>query len=157
MESLSQSNSISLLNKHISITTDGCLDVSGIISKQCFNEWLQTKAKRPQFPEHAFRKIVSGHCRGDLGLAPFAPVVEKAVLKLLRQKKVWPCFADTKFRIGIRGFQKKGYWENRLRKREELENSSSRESSASLVNDLATEIEYNAKFLNSLKEKYKKM
>lgn len=149
-------SSIITLSKYIKTNEDGSVNANGIISQECFSEWLSTKAKLPQFPQHAFRKIVSGHCRGDVGLIPFKQNEEKEVLKVLRKKKIWPCFNKTKCRIGLRGFQKSGYWENKRRKAIEIKNLEkiTREKHEAVLRQLSFECDYYRKLLISLKQQY---
>lgn len=112
--------SIVIFRRYIKLNVDGEYEVSDILSKTCYKVWLTTRKKIPKDPVHAFRKAVTGHCRGDVGLKPFKPLVEEKVLKLLRAKKVWPCFKDTKYQIGLRGFQTLGYWEKQNIEKTEL-------------------------------------
>lgn len=93
------------------IKKDGKTVEVSITSKACFDLWLSTRKAEPKNPAHAFRKALTGACRGDAGLKPFDQDVEPFVLKLLRQKKVWDCFQGTNVKIGERGFQSLGYWE----------------------------------------------
>lgn len=104
-------NSIDVFVKYIMLDYTGQIDASGVFSKQCFKHWMLTRKTVPKDPAHAFRKVLTGHVRGDKGLQPFQPLVEAAVLKVLREKKIWNCFEGTGLRIGLRGYQTKGYWE----------------------------------------------
>lgn len=92
---------------------DGSVNTSKFLSKECYQTWLNTRTTYPKDAAHAFRKVVTGHCRGDHGLQPFPKEVEQSLLKLLRNKTVWPCFKGTKHKIGSRGFQTLGYWERK--------------------------------------------
>lgn len=93
------------------IKTKTKVDVRGILSLACYNAWLSSRKDQPKVPHHAFRKLITGHVRGDVGLKPFPPDVEAELLKLLRYPHVWDCFVGTKIKIGKRGIQTLGYWE----------------------------------------------
>lgn len=82
-----------------------------MLTRDCYDEWLDRKPRKPAYPEEAFRKIITGHCQARDGLDPFPPKVEASVLEVIRQKEIWPCFRNTQVRIGMRGFTKQGYWE----------------------------------------------
>lgn len=102
---------IKLFNRYITRNSEGSVDVSRILSKECYDEWLITRKKKPKTPPSAFRKAVTGHCRGDKGLKPFPKDVEAAVLKIIRKRKIWTCFEGTGINIGQRGCKTFGYWE----------------------------------------------
>ena len=41
----------------------GNFDASGVVSRECFEEWLRSKGNNvPRDPEEAFRKALIGHC-----------------------------------------------------------------------------------------------
>ena len=44
---------------------------------------------------------------------PFEPEVEAALLVVLRKTKVWPCFMESKRKIGKYGTRIRGYWESK--------------------------------------------
>lgn len=111
---------------------ENSVDVSGIFSLKCFQEWLATKKKPPKKPGEAFRKTITGHVRGDRGLEPFSPSIEKEIIKVLQERKVWPCFKGTGLKIGERGFQSIGYWERIDDERELLMNRKRRYSDCGL-------------------------
>lgn len=118
------SPTIKLFNTFLKKDENDELCAEDIFSKECFQAWLKLRKSEPKDPEHAFRKAITGHCRGDCGLKPFEPAVETALLKILRRKKQWKCFAGSKVQIGSRGFQTAGYWEakkNGSRKRKALD------------------------------------
>ena len=104
-------SSLSVFCHFIRQNTDGSLDVSGILSRECFITWLSTRNGSPRNPAEAFRKPIVGHCKAAWGRKPFPQNVEKELLKLLRKREVWPCFQETKHRIGIGGFRSLGFWE----------------------------------------------
>ena len=90
---------------------DGKPDVSGILSRECYEFWLETRVCWPKRPEEAFRKAVVALCQGAGGRNPLPQEVEIELLKLLRKKTIWPCFKFSKCKVGSRGFKSLGYWE----------------------------------------------
>lgn len=104
-------SSLSIFAQFTEYNKKGELDVSKYLSLECYETWLSARKDYPKDPPHAFRKLLTGHVRGDHGLLPFPPDVEESLIKLLRKKKVWPCFVGTNDNIGCRGFQTLGYWE----------------------------------------------
>lgn len=104
---------LKLFSKYIETSPEGKIDPSGILSKACYGEWLSSRKKLPKNPPHAFRKAITGHCRGDKGLQPFSKEIEEAVLKMLRKKSIWSCFEGSKHNIGLRGYQTLGHWERK--------------------------------------------
>eukprot|EP00924_Labyrinthula_sp_SR-Ha-C_P005239 maker-scaffold_1-snap-gene-25.1-mRNA-1 protein AED:0.30 eAED:0.30 QI:93/0/0/1/1/1/2/0/448 len=92
---------------------DGVCDAQRILSKECFQLWVNSRQMYPKKPEESFRKAVTSHCGVD-GRRPFSKDVEASLLKHLRKKVVWPCFEDHKYKIGRRGFKTLGYWEKRM-------------------------------------------
>ena len=90
---------------------DGDPVCDGVLSYECYQAWLERRKNPPKHPEEAFRKAITGHCRGIGGRKPFCPQVEKGILRPLRKKEVWPCFRNNIRQIGKRGFQAAGYWE----------------------------------------------
>lgn len=150
------SKSIEILSKYVKTSENGEINASNVVSAECFKDWLSSRSKVPQFPEHAFRKVVSGHCRGDVGLAPFKPNIEVEVLKVLRRKKIWPCFKKSKCRIGSRGFQKLGYWENKRRMSFEATKTAKiiKRKTDEHLQQLFLEYDYYCKLLITLNEQY---
>lgn len=108
-----EDSTLKLFCKYVVNQSHGEVDASGIFSLNCYMEWLAMKRSIPKRPAEAFRKAVTGHCRGDNGLHPFSEKVEQAVLHILRQKKVWDCFVGSGIKIGLRGFQTEGFWERK--------------------------------------------
>ena len=105
--------SILIFELYVQRKADGTLDASKVLGRTCFEHWLNTRGSKPKNPPEAFRKALTSHCAGVDGRKPFEPELERALLNELRQKKVWPCFIGTKSKVGLRGFQVKGYWERR--------------------------------------------
>ena len=101
-----------IFSRFVQVNESGDLDVTGILSKDCYNAWLESRLLWPKYPEAAFRKAVVAHCQGAGGRRPFPRAVERELLKLLRQKRVWPCFKSNKRQYGRRGFNALGYWES---------------------------------------------
>lgn len=104
---------LTVLTRYIKIDEKGNVNALGLLSKDTYKEWLSSRKYVPKDPPHAFRKVITGHCRGDRGLAPFNKDVEASLLILLRRKKVWECFEGTTTKIGLRGFQTLGFWESK--------------------------------------------
>ena len=129
-EKASEDNSSSAMKLFLShcIETEDGIDASGIISTECYESWLGFKRRLPKKPAEAFRKSITGHLRGDYRLNAFPPEVEAALLAEVRQPRVWACFRHTDLKIGLRGFQSKGYWEQ-----QKLENEKKSEMSSDLV------------------------
>ena len=105
--------SLAVFDNYIRVNDDGTMNVDGLLSKECFTSWLGTRLGEPKHKEEAFRKAITAHCRGVDGRKPFPRSIEMALLIILRQKKVWPCFQGSKCRTGSRGFQALGYWEKK--------------------------------------------
>ena len=56
-------SAISTLLRFVTYDADGKIDASRIVSRECYEEWLNSKgAFTPRDPEEAFRKTVIGHC-----------------------------------------------------------------------------------------------
>jgi hypothetical protein len=98
------------------------VDPSGIISRDCYTRWLDTRRSKPIRPEETFRKAILCHLTcTDGGSQPFPEEVEAALLTMLREGgKVWPCFKGSKYertgetvKIGIKGLRCKGYHERK--------------------------------------------
>lgn len=106
-----EESTLQMFEKYVTLNEIGQLDATMLFSLQCYNEWLNTRKTYPKNPPEAFRKMITGHCRGDSGLLPFQPQIEKAVVFMLRRRRVWECFRGTGVKVGLRGFKTKGYWE----------------------------------------------
>ena len=107
----SGASSLSVFCDFIRQNPNGSLDVSGILSRECFVTWLRTRNCSPRNPAEAFRRAIVWHYKAAWGRKPFPRDVEKELLKLLRKRAIWPCFQETKQRIGIGGFRSLGFWE----------------------------------------------
>mmetsp|Transcript_17111 Transcript_17111/g.33509 ORF Transcript_17111/g.33509 Transcript_17111/m.33509 type:complete len:397 (-) Transcript_17111:155-1345(-) len=115
-----KATAMSIFMKHIKITEDG-IDASGIISRECFEDWLASREKMPLRPEECYRKSLLCHLTcSDGGSCPFTPEVETAVLALLRQSgQIWPAFQNRVnaegrvINIGIKGLRCLGFHERK--------------------------------------------
>jgi hypothetical protein len=104
-----------ILLKYAVKDAKGNVDASGMLSKECYNEWVQTRSTAPRVPHTAFRDAVKKVLIGSSRVTPFPPEVEAAVLVILREKVVWPCFADIpRIGIGKRGWHVRGYHQRKL-------------------------------------------
>jgi len=102
------------------VTEDGetFVDTSGLISRECFELWAESRKRELACPEEAFRKaLVARITISDKASLPFPPKVEEAVLKMLRRKEIWPCFKNRTYPdgspilIGVNGLRAQGYHE----------------------------------------------
>lgn len=87
------------------------LDASGLVSRQCYDLWVNTRKTLPPNPEKAFQRSLSAHVTGVDGRVPFTQDEEEAVLRILRRKERWLCFEKSNTRFGQMGFRAKGYHE----------------------------------------------
>ena len=60
-----------------------------------------------------FCKDLSLLGKGAYRMKPFEPKIEAAILKVLRNLRIWPCFAKSRRRIGRYGIRVRGSWESR--------------------------------------------
>ena len=93
----------------------GVCDASGIIGRECYETWLQTRKKESGKPEDIFRRTVVAHVTGTKNRRSLPVEVEASILIELRRGKVWPCFegmGDSKtgkpVLIGKNGFKALG-------------------------------------------------
>lgn len=84
-----------------------------VLSQECFNTWVATRQTYPKQPEESFRRVLIGHICGIDRRRPFPERVETSLLHMVRRKEVWECFKGTNVCIGIRGFRKQGFHENK--------------------------------------------
>ena len=87
------------------------LDASGIVSKECYDTWLQSRAASPGNPTKVFQRCLTAHITASDGRQSFSPEEERAILRVIREKKVWPAFQGTNITIGGKGFRALGYHE----------------------------------------------
>eukprot|EP00516_Mucochytrium_quahogii_P004418 CAMPEP_0203754218 /NCGR_PEP_ID=MMETSP0098-20131031/7848_1 /ASSEMBLY_ACC=CAM_ASM_000208 /TAXON_ID=96639 /ORGANISM=" , Strain NY0313808BC1" /LENGTH=217 /DNA_ID=CAMNT_0050645127 /DNA_START=499 /DNA_END=1152 /DNA_ORIENTATION=- len=94
-----------------------CCDASNIVGKDCYLAWLSTRKKQSVFPADVFRRTVIAHLTGTKKRKPFPQEVEESLLKTVRVRHVWPCFADVvdnngkPVTFGHVGFRPRGYHE----------------------------------------------
>jgi len=81
------------------------IDAKRLISRACYEDWLSTRSRAMKKPEVSFQRILTSYVTGTDGRTPFTPAEEAAVLVQIRQKRVWPAFADSPLTIGCKGFQ----------------------------------------------------
>ena len=56
-------SAVSVFLRFVSYDADGKNDASRILSRECYEAWLDSKgAMTPRNPEEAFRKAIIGHC-----------------------------------------------------------------------------------------------
>ena len=118
--------SLEIFREYILLLPDGTLDASPIISRDCYMAWLGTRRQVTKDPEKTFQRTLSSHLTAIDGRAPFTEKEEEAILQVLRQGNVWPCFSGCEVRFGCSGFRARGYHE-KLRTQDEgsSENGSS--------------------------------
>mmetsp|Transcript_12651 Transcript_12651/g.16438 ORF Transcript_12651/g.16438 Transcript_12651/m.16438 type:complete len:252 (+) Transcript_12651:95-850(+) len=89
-------------------------DASGIVSKECFQKWKESRKKAPKNAQEAFRRALTAHIRGVDGRRPFPEEVEASLLAEVRKKKVWNCFEGCEgCFIGVQGFPSLGFHESK--------------------------------------------
>eukprot|EP00924_Labyrinthula_sp_SR-Ha-C_P009032 snap_masked-scaffold_2-processed-gene-10.23-mRNA-1 protein AED:1.00 eAED:1.00 QI:0/0/0/0/1/1/4/0/154 len=54
---------------------------SRILSKECFEKWVETRRTKPKEPEKSFRKVLIAHLRNRDGRTPFTEEEETIVTK----------------------------------------------------------------------------
>mmetsp|Transcript_32028 Transcript_32028/g.39441 ORF Transcript_32028/g.39441 Transcript_32028/m.39441 type:complete len:439 (-) Transcript_32028:144-1460(-) len=126
------------------------IDVSGILSKECYETWLLSRVQSMEYPEKSFQTALLGHIAGTSRRKPFEPEIEKALLSELRKKQVWACFRNTDCSIGIHGIRKKGYHESRglgIASKEKVKQEKRRVS----TKDTTSKKSETARYLKSLK------
>jgi len=90
-----ETTSLEIFMKFVKRTPDGDYDVSRILSRECYEAWLESRRAVPKSPEQAFRKsIVARITCSNEGTIPFLPQVEANLIKILRRSEVWPCFRN---------------------------------------------------------------
>jgi len=111
------------------------MDGTRVISKECYEDWLNTRDYDVKNPERTFQRILTSHLTATDGRTPFTPEEEVAILDALRLKRIWcvcyfchsrartstgaalhtpntftyrPAFEGTRFNIGSKGFRSLG-------------------------------------------------
>lgn len=104
-----------ILLKYAKTDAAGNVDATGMLGKECYQEWVSTRQVVPRVPHTAFRDAVKKVLIGSSRVTPFPPNVEAAVLELMREKEVWPCFAGIpRIGIGKRGWRVRGYHQRKM-------------------------------------------
>lgn len=112
--------SMEIFMTHVRTMADGTTDASGIMSRECFDEWEASRKSKLKNPHLTFVHTVRSHVTGDpkTGRNPFPENVETSLLKLFRRRQIWPCFRGTRVKYGIRGMFVTGFHEARRLKNE---------------------------------------
>jgi hypothetical protein len=98
---------------------DGSWDLSGLLTRPCFEAWVATRRTLPQQLEVAFKDAVLTLIRERDCRTTLPPEMQSALLVELRKRRVWPCFqgytdaAGKPITIGATGFRGKGQYEKR--------------------------------------------
>jgi len=103
--------SLKIFRSFLNRNPDGSIDASGVVSKECFNAWVDSRKKDTRDIQKAFRKSLSGHITSLDGRTPFTAEEEVAVLQIVRRKVQWPCFEGTNIICGRKGFRSQGFHE----------------------------------------------
>jgi hypothetical protein len=110
----STETSIRIFRRYIRTSIDAQgqmqLDARAVVGRACFEHWKECH-KPSRDCERGFQRSLTAHLTKSDGRRPFQPDEEAAVLKVLRQKKVWSAFAGTDISIGINGFRAHGFHE----------------------------------------------
>mmetsp|Transcript_5567 Transcript_5567/g.8649 ORF Transcript_5567/g.8649 Transcript_5567/m.8649 type:complete len:238 (+) Transcript_5567:22-735(+) len=116
---------------HVYIDHNGnrVVDCSQILSRDCFEKWLQTRTVYPSHPEECFRKSIISHITcSDGGSSPFPKEVEKGLLEIARRREVWACFrggidsvTGKPIKIGIKGLRSLGFHEKKCLERQGID------------------------------------
>ena len=127
-----QESSIQIFRRFITIDTLSSgtvlLDASRVVSKDCYQKWLNTRLSTTNGPERTFQRSLTAHLTGSDGRQAFLPEEEAGILKVVRVKSVWfafknvyieaniiqnptnrPAFRGTRFAIGCKGFRAIGF------------------------------------------------
>ncbi|GBG24220.1 Hypothetical Protein FCC1311_004382 [Hondaea fermentalgiana] len=112
--------SMEIFMTHVRRDEHGYVDASGIMSRECFEEWEASRKSKLKNPHLTFVHTVRSHVTGDpkTGRNPFPEDVEASLIKLFRRRQIWPCFRGTRVKYGIRGMFVTGYHEARNLKAE---------------------------------------
>ncbi|KAH9261542.1 hypothetical protein BASA81_000198 [Batrachochytrium salamandrivorans] len=110
---MSAITSLKVFREFLFILPDGSIDASRVHSAECYQKWLQARNTEADDNEaRKFHRSLSNHLSGVDGRSPFAKREEEAVLKILRKKKRWPCFADQPhLNFGQVGYRSRGFHE----------------------------------------------
>lgn len=110
---MSAITSLKVFREFLLVLPDGSIDASRVHSAECYEKWLQARNTEADDNEaRKFHRSLSNHLSGVDGRSPFAKREEEAVLKVLRKKKRWPCFADQPhLNFGQVGYRSRGFHE----------------------------------------------
>src|SRR5690349_9428840 len=77
--------SMKVFRKHLLTLQDGSIVATGIISPDCYNDWLNSRNLKPcPIEAKRYYRTLTAHVTGVDGRTPFTPVEECAVLKVIR-------------------------------------------------------------------------
>jgi len=65
------------------------VDASRVVSKECYEFWLQTRIGVTNEPERTFQRALTAHLTRSDGRQPFLPEEEAAILQVVRIKRIW--------------------------------------------------------------------
>lgn len=103
--------SLQIFRAFISRESDGSLDASGVISRECFEVWCKSRKGEIANAERQFQRTLSAHLSALDGRSPFTSEEERAVMAQVRKREVWPCFRRGRSVVGSSGFRGRGYHE----------------------------------------------
>ena len=106
--------SLAVFRRFIRRDAAGALQAEAVLSRDCFESWLRSRNSPPAEAEKTFQRSLTAHVTGSDGRTPFSPQEEEALLKVLRQKRVWPAFQGqgaAELTIGAKGFRSYGFHE----------------------------------------------
>lgn len=107
--------SLKVFREFLVVSSDGTVDASRVHSLACYEKWLLSRGSQADDNEaRRFHRTLSNHVSGVDGRSPFTKLEEEAVLKILRRKKRWPCFANqSHLNYGQVGYRSRGFHEKR--------------------------------------------
>eukprot|EP00924_Labyrinthula_sp_SR-Ha-C_P001607 maker-scaffold_18-snap-gene-3.0-mRNA-1 protein AED:0.00 eAED:0.00 QI:193/1/1/1/1/1/5/755/333 len=76
--------SMAVFRKFVVHDNNGTLVKESILSRECFELWIQTRKRSVKHPKDSFRRVITAHIRGADDRTPFCEQVEKSLLKKLR-------------------------------------------------------------------------
>mmetsp|Transcript_15804 Transcript_15804/g.19174 ORF Transcript_15804/g.19174 Transcript_15804/m.19174 type:complete len:432 (+) Transcript_15804:476-1771(+) len=134
---IKRATSYQIFMEFVEYRPDGSVLTERMLSRECYNKWIDSRQQPPSKPESSFRRALIGHVTGNDRRRPFPPVVEESLLKILRRKEVWECFRGF-VPIGQRGFRKQGYHEENMTSTEEKSANDSDENDT--ISTIASEM-----------------
>lgn len=106
-------SSYSIFSSFVKVDENGECDATGVLDRECYVAWINSRKFIPKNPHEAFRRAVTAHIRGNDGRRPFTEEAERSLLKELRKKQQWKAFEGTNLLVGIKGFSSLGHHEKR--------------------------------------------